>query len=416
MNKVFILTVFFGCFWTGNLQGQQSATPLTLQRVIDTYVQNNLELQSARYRVERTKADQIAARLRPNPGITVTAENLAVSGPTPAGRLYEIGTTYSETIELGGKQGLREKAADATVSAAEAQFEDTMRRGLADVKRLYLDALLARYNVEVTAENRQTFEQLVQFNLTRFQEGAIPEVDLIKVRLERVKFDSSVKQAELNLRQATIRLIERLGTSAGNFQRQDVSGELDSRPIRFDLDSLRQFASTERSDVRAAAAEVHAATQRLALERGRGKPDISPFAGYKRVGSDNTILFGISIPLKLRDHNQAEIARAEADVKMAETRLQIARNHAVAEVEAAYEALQTSRELVEAFENELLRQADESRTITLAAYEEGGTELLPVLEAQRTRTEVRQQYFRTLFDYQASIVGLELAVGREIQP
>ena len=69
-----------------------------------------------------------------------------------------------------------------------------MRRGVADVKRLYLDALLARYNVEVAEENRATFEQLVQFNQTRFQEGAIPGVELIKVRLERVKFDSSVKQ------------------------------------------------------------------------------------------------------------------------------------------------------------------------------------------------------------------------------
>lgn len=416
MSKRLILFAFLGCFWTSNLLGQQAAAPLNLKRVIDTYVENNLELQAARYRVERTKADQIAARLRPNPGITVTAENLAVSGPTPAGRLYEIGATYSETIELGGKRDLREKAADANVSAAEAQFEDTMRRGLADVKRLYFDALLARYNVEVAVENRQTFDQLVQFNLTRFQEGAIPEVDLIKVRLERVKFDSSVKQAELGLRQATIRLVEKLGTSNGNFQRQDVSGELDSRPISFELDSLRRFASSERADVLAAAAEMNAATQRLALERARGKPDISPFAGYKRVGNDNTVLFGVSIPLKVRDHNQAEIARAEADVKTAEARLGIARNHAVAEVEAAYAALQTSRELVETFQNELLRQADESRTITLAAYEEGGTELLPVLETQRTRTEVRQQYFKTLFDYQASIVALELAVGREIQP
>jgi len=75
-----------------------------------------------------------------------------------------------------------------------------------------------------------------------------------------------------------------------------------------------------------------------------------------------------------------------------------------------------SRDLVDVFQSGLLEQADESRSITLAAYEEGGTELLPVLDAQRTRSEVRQQYFKTLFDYQASVVGLELAVGREIQP
>jgi cobalt-zinc-cadmium efflux system outer membrane protein len=182
------------------------------------------------------------------------------------------------------------------------------------------------------------------------------------------------------------------------------------------LDSLRQFASTERSDVRAALAEVNAATQRLALERARGKHDISPFAGYKRVGDDNTLLFGVNIPLKIRDQNQAEIARAEADVKAAESRLKIVRNHSLAEVETAWAGLQTARALVETFQNELLQQADESRTITLAAYEEGGIELLPVLEAQRTRAEVRQQYFKTLFDYQASVVALELAVGREIQP
>ena len=127
------------------------------------------------------------------------------------------------------------------MSAAEAQFEDTMRRGLAEVKRLYLDALLARYNVEVATESRQTFEQLLQFNLTRFQEGAIPEVDLIKVRLERVKFDSSVKQAELGLRQATIRLLEKLGASAFR-NGQKISGELTFRPVNLDLNSLRQFA------------------------------------------------------------------------------------------------------------------------------------------------------------------------------
>lgn len=414
MTKRIILLTFLAGLGASIALGQQSPPDLTLQRVMDTYIQSNLDLQAARYKLERTRADQIAARLRPNPSISVIAENLPVSGPTSFGRLYEIGTTYTETIELGGKKALREKAANATVSAAEVQFEDTMRRGIAEVKRLYLDALLARSNVEVATESRQTFEQLLQFNLTRFQEGAIPELDLIKVRLERVKFDSSVKQAELGLRQATIRLLERMGASVSTGQR--ISGELNFRMLSLDLNTLRQSALNDRTDIRAAAADVTAATERLALERARARPDISPFAGYKRVGTDNTVLFGVNIPLKVRDRNEAEIARAEVDIKNAQARLQLARNHALADVESAYAALQSSRELVETFQSDLLRQADESRTITLAAYEEGGIELLPVLDAQRTRSEVRQQYFKTLFDYQASIVALELAVGREIQP
>src|SRR5262245_50313667 len=377
-------------------------------------MENNLDLQAARYRVERTKADQIVSLLRPNPGLTITAENLPFSGPTPFGRLYEVSALYSETIELGGKRELRGRVADLTVSTAEAQFEDTMRRGLAEVKRLYYDALLARYNLEVANENRQTFGQLVQFNLTRFQEGAIAEIDLIKVRLERMKVDSAARQAELAYRQAGIRLLEKVGESA--YAKPDIRGELDFRRTNLGLDSLRELALNERPDVRAAAAEVEAASERLALERARAKPDVSPFAGYKRVGRDNTLLFGVNVPLRIRDRNQAGIARAETDIKTAQTRLELTRNHALAEVEVAYEALQTARAQVQTFQNELLRQSDESRMITLAAYEEGGTELLPVLDAQRTRAEVRQQYFKTLFDYQTSLIDLELAVGKELLP
>jgi cobalt-zinc-cadmium efflux system outer membrane protein len=289
-----------------------------------------------------------------------------------------------------------------------------MRRGVADVKRLYLDALLARYNVEVARENRQTFDELVRFNQTRFQEGAIPEVELIKVRLERVKFDSIMKQAEVGFRQTTIRLLERLAASVSSAP--EIAGELEFRGLTLDIAALRQSALTDRSDIRLALAEVSAARERAALERGRAKPDISPFAGYKRVGSDNTLLFGVNVPLKIRDKNEGEVARAEADLKTAEARLQLVRNHALAEVEAAYAGVQAARDLVETFQNELLKQADESRDITVSAYEEGGIELLPVLEAQRTRSDVRHEYFKTLFDYQASLVALELAVGREIQP
>lgn len=411
-TKIFLLT-FVLAFPIPDAFAQPSPD-LNLQRVIDTYIQNNLDLQAARFKLERTRADQIAARLRPNPSLTVTAENLPLSGPTSFGDLYEIGATYTDTIELGSKRALREKAANATVSAAEAQFEDTMRQGLAVTKRLYYEVLLAGSILEVTNESRQTFDQLLQFNVTRFQEGAIPELELIKVRLERVKVDSAVRQADLGFRQATIRLIEKLGVSV--FDGQKVVGELGFRPISLDLNSLRQSASAERTDVLAALAEIAAANERLALERGRTRPDLSPFAGYKRVGNDNTLMVGVNIPLKVRNHNEAEISRAEADIKTAQARLQMVRNHALAEVDSAYAALQASRELVETFQNDLLRQADESRSISIASYEEGGSELLPVLDAQRTRSEVRQQYFKTLFDYQASVVALELAAGRELQP
>src|SRR5262249_36573033 len=118
-------------------RAQQASGTLTLERAVNAYIERNLELQAERYRLERTKADAIAAKLRPNPILSVTGENLAINGPVSFGKLYELSTTYSETIELGGKRRLREQVAAATISAAEARFADSMRKGIAEVKRLY---------------------------------------------------------------------------------------------------------------------------------------------------------------------------------------------------------------------------------------------------------------------------------------
>src|SRR5689334_548021 len=83
---------------------QEPTGPLTFDRVVQLYIQNNLDLQAARYRLERTRADQIAAGLRPNPGLTLGAEKFRLSGPTPFNTLYEVTTVYTDTIELGGKR------------------------------------------------------------------------------------------------------------------------------------------------------------------------------------------------------------------------------------------------------------------------------------------------------------------------
>jgi len=121
------------------------------------------------------------------------------------------------------------------------------------------------------------------------------------------------------------------------------------------------------------------------------------------------------VPLPFGNRNQSGIARAEAERKVAETNLHFARNRALVEVEAAFHAYETAREQERAYEAGLLRQADESREIQFAAYQEGGTELITLIEAQKTRTEIRANYYRAIFDYYTSIFQLELATGTDIK-
>lgn len=393
---------------------QTSPAPLTLDDAVRLYLDRNLDAEAARLRVEHTRAGQIAARLRPNPEITVTAENFAFHGPTPFSRIYEVGIAYSETIELGGKRRLRSEVADLTVAAAEAELADTLRRGVAGVKLLYYETVLALENVGIAGESLETFERLIEYNRARFEEGVLAEADLIKVRLESVQFAAALRRAELELSQKTIRLIERIGES--DYQNRTIVGELVFEPVTLELESLKAAALERRPDVLAAEAHLERAGALMSLEDARASVDLHPFLGYKRAASSDTLLFGVSLPLPFRDRNQGGIARAASERRIAEAELGALRNRVLAEVESAYRSYEAAREQVRTFQDELLGPADESQQIALVAYQEGATELLPLLEAQRTEAAVRQSYFATLLDYHGSLIDLELAVGREIRP
>lgn len=403
--------------------GQQAqldlSSPLTLDRVLARFLERNLAVEAARYCVESARADQIVARLRPIPTITFAAENLKVAGNSPFtvpfDRLYEVGPTYSQPIELGDKRRLRTEVADLSVSRAESQLADVLRQRMTEVKRAYYEVVLARQTLDLVLEQRRYFDDLVKFNQVRLEEGAISGSELLKVKLERVKFVSAVAQAQLAARQTGIKLLELLGET--NLETPvNIGGELGSAPVVVDLASLKQKALGNRPDLQAAERSAALAKRRIALEKALGIPDITPFAGYKRVGVDNTLLFGVTIPLRINNKNQGEIARAVADEKVAGTEVALARNRVLAEVESAYRAYETARAQVGTFQRELLAQADESREMAQFAYREGATDLLPLLEAQRTRTDIRQQYLRALFDYQVSILLLEAAIGGEIKP
>ena len=387
--------------------------PLTIERAVDRFLARNLAVEAARYRVDVARAERLAAVLRPNPALTLSAENLKLSGPTPAGDLYEVTSSLSYPIELGDKRRLRTEAADASIDLAEAQFADVLRQRLVELKRAFYDVLIARTTRDHALETRRTFDTLVEFNRVRLEEGAVAEGELIKVNLERGKHDALLGQANLALRQAGIKLLDLLGESdfstAGT-----VAGTLDVLTTVPEAEALRAAALIARPSLQAAQHNVTLATRRLAVERARAMVDVSPFVGVRRVGENNTVLFGITIPLPVHDRNQGAIARAIAEEKTAEAELVLHRNRVLAEVEAAWHSWQTARTQAAAFERDLLRQAEESHAIALHAYREGALGLVEYLEAQRTLTNVRHEYARSLFDAHAALLALEQAVGRDV--
>lgn len=421
MKKLRAITSLLLILWTPlTLLAQTPSTVssdyLSLETVLDQFLRKNLSVEAARLEVGVAEAERIGARLRPRPGLTISAENLRLSGETPASRLQEYGISVAQPIELGNRKALRMEVAERTVSVSEARLTEVLRRQLFDLKRTYYESVLARVLLDTEQENRDNFEGLVKFNTVRFEEGYIAEGELLKVRLERTKFDFAVANAELGLRRAKIRLLELIGErDFDRALRVETSNRLQVPPVNLNLAQLKETALVNRPEIKVAEAELALAGVSIKLERSRAKGEVTPYVGYKRVGVDNTVLAGVTVPLPIGNRNQSGIARSEAEQKVSETNLNLVRNRTLAEVETAYRAYETAREQVRAYEAGLLKQADESREIQLGAYQEGATELITLIEAQKTRTEVRANYYRAIFDYYTSIFQLELATGTDIK-
>src|SRR5687767_9024727 len=238
---------------------------LSIEAATEQFLKKNLSVQAARLEVGVAEAERVGARLSPRPGLTVSAENLRLSGETPANRLHEYGISVAQPIELGNRKSLRMEVAERTVSVSEARLTEVLRRQLFDLKRTYYESVLASVLLGIEQENRDNFEGLVKFNTVRFEEGYIAEGDLLKVRLERTKFDFAVANAQLNLRKAKIRLLELIGDP--DFERAtkvEVSNTLRVLPVELNLSQLRETALRNRPEIKIRSEEHTSELQSLA--------------------------------------------------------------------------------------------------------------------------------------------------------
>jgi cobalt-zinc-cadmium efflux system outer membrane protein len=389
---------------------------LTWEAARERFLQRNLDLEAARLQVGVAEAARVAAVLRPRPTLNVAAENLRVQGPTPFSRLYEAGAYVSQPIQLGGQRKAQVEVAQRTVSLAAALLFNVMRQRQFELRRAFYETLWAQARWHNEQENNTNFAEVLRLSTVRLAEGDIAEGELVRVRLEKMKYDQAVANARLTLNQSKITLWQIMGeTDFAAVEKVTLQGRFEFAEYAADRAALQQAALANSPEVKVAEAEVARSQAVLRLERSRAKGEIVPYAGYRRVGPDNTVLAGVSVPLPFGNRNQGEIARADAEQRIAENALTQVRRRTRAEVEAAYLAYETAREQVLAYEKGVLEQAEMSRRYAQLAYREGLTEVVGLFDAQRAQTEIRNAYNQTLLAYYTALFQLELVTGVDLE-
>ncbi len=392
------------------------ALRLSVNDALGLFVSQNLDVLIAKYGIEYTKGQEVTARLFPNPLLSVGTLSSYTQGRTlsNSGQLF---TQVAQLFELAGKRGYRIESAGFGTQSAEAAFEDAVRQLGFTVKDTYYRIQLAQRRLVLAEENRERFSRILDINTIRFKKGYIAEVDLIRIRLQMVDFQSQVIQSlqEAESARGDLRQLLRLSPKTV----LELTTELGFRRIDPDIDTLRVAALDVRPDIRA---KRHTYSQRasdLKLAKAYRIPDVTIGAGYAIQGAqgpDNPgqVALSAGIPLPLFNRNQGGIRQAEVSLQSAEADLDKTVNRVENEVEVAYRNLLQSRRLVEAYFGEVLEDARSTFSIVERAYERGGATILDLLDAARTSRTIQQNYIEALFNYQHHLFQLESAVGQEI--
>ncbi|HET8580792.1 MAG TPA: TolC family protein [Nitrospiraceae bacterium] len=393
-----------------------STLRLSLDEALALFLRQNLDLITVRFGIDSARAQQITAALFPNPVLSIGTLSAYTQGQTLS-RSGQIYPQIQQLFEMAGKRGYRIEGAGFGTQSTEANFEDAVRQLSFTVKDTYYRIQLAQRRLSLAEENRDRFARILEVNTIRFKKGYIAEVDLIRIRLQIVDFQSQVIQAvqEANAARSDLRLLLRLSPAV----KLELTTELEYRRLDPDISALRLVALDARPDIRV---KRFVQSQRMAdlkLARAYRFPDVTAGGGYAIQGAkgpDNQQQVGLSmgVPLPLFNRNQGGISQAEVGVQLADAELQKTLNQVENQVDLAYRNLLQSRQLVEAYQAGVLEDARSVLTIVERAYERGGATILDLLDAARTSRLIQQNYIETLFNYQRNVFLLESAVGREI--
>ena len=300
-----------------------------------------------------------------------------------------------------------------------AQSDDTERTLLFNVRSAFVGVLQAKAVVKVSQDNLNYYDQILKISRDRYQAGDIASIDLDRLELQRLQYESDLQNALVNLRTSKINLLALLDDHrpVDSF---DVEGPFDFREDLLALDDYRRDALNTRPDLRAALLTVKQAQTNYELAEANGSVDPTVSVWFTHNGSFNnpdalnTLGASVSIPLRIFDRNQGEKLRTKIDMNRSEKLRQGTETQVYSDVDTAYATISAIVALLKPYKQKYLAQAVRVRDTVLFSYQHGGAALIDFLNAENDYRAVQLSYVNLIGSYLTAAAQLNQAVGREV--
>ncbi|MGA2020147.1 MAG: TolC family protein [Candidatus Sulfotelmatobacter sp.] len=389
----------------------------TWEQVKDRLELNNPTLLAGKLNISEMQADEITAHLRPNPSLGLLSDQIAPFnlGPQHGPFAYWLpSATVSYLYERAHKRELRTESAKKGTAIAVSQQDDLERGLLFNLRSAFVQTLQARAVLQVSKDNLDYYDRVLKISSDRYQAGDIAQIDLDRLELQRVQYESDVQTAIVNLRTAKIQMLMLLNDRTP-VEQFDLVGVFDFNNQVDALDAYRQVALDNRPDLKAAIQAVDKAhtDYKLAVANGSTDPTFSVDVA-RNPPIDFYFGVGVEFPLRIFDRNQGNKLHTKLDITRNEKLKDAAEAQVFSDVDSAYATLASNLTLLRPYKQKYLAQAVRVRDTILFSYQHGGASLLDFLNAESDYRSVELNYVNLVGSYLTAAAQLNQAVGKEV--
>jgi cobalt-zinc-cadmium efflux system outer membrane protein len=405
----------------------RAQTALTWSDVRARFQATNPSLQAGQIGIDESRAAEITAYMRPNPSWSFTLDQIGNSQDRNPFSASIALTAFSYLHERGHKRELRHDSAQGATAIATSAQADLERNLVFTLRTAFIQVLQAKAFRALAQDNLTNYDQVLNLSRARVQAGDISQIDLDRLELQRVTYESDVQTAEVNLRTAKIQLLRLLNDQITPVEQFDVSGSYDFTVPTQPLDQLRRIALDVRADLRAALQAIEKARidHRLASANGSTDPTFSVDAGFPSISQAflsyqpplrQFVGASVGVPLRIFDRNQGEKLRTELDIVRNERLADASRLQVFADVDTAYAGVTSTAALLQPYKDRYLDQATRVRGTVTFSYQRGGASLLDFLQSQQEYRAVQISYVNLIAAFLHAVNQLNFAIGREVMP
>jgi cobalt-zinc-cadmium efflux system outer membrane protein len=419
--RLLVVVLLVATSLTETARAQQS---FTWQQIQQKFEAANPTLQADKLNIDESRAQEITAYLRPNPNFSVTADGTQIAPYQGVWQPFAgtfVVPSLSYLHERDHKRELRLDSAQKGTLIAESSHADLQRTLLFNLRAAFVSSLQAKAVLQLAQTDLAYWDRVLQISRDRFNAGDIAQIDLERLELQRVQYESDVQTAEVNLRTAKITLLTLLNdrTPIDQF---DVMGPYDFVDQLQPLDEVREIALDTRPDLKAAVESVDKAQtdHTLAVANGSTDPTFGGWWTYNASTNNpfarQTLGVSVAIPLRIFDRNQGEKLRTQLDITRNEKLRNATQAQVLSDVDSGYATLNSTLILLRPYKAKYLQQSLHVRDTIFFSYQQGGASLLDFLSAESDYRGVQLSYVNLVGSYLTAAAQLNMAVGREVVP